>query len=145
MRGLFGGLGPTLFQLMPNAGLMFISYEALRHALRPLERHDVMWEGASGFICGAGAGMIAKIGVYPLDTVRRRLQAMGLERPAYLGPVGVYRGAVDCWNRIVEEAGWRGLYRGLPASLWKSGLSTAVAFGVRDAVLEALEEIESIG
>ena len=52
--------------------------------------------------------MASQAFVYPLETVKTRLQA---------APQGYYGGIVDCMSKIVRSEGMMGLYRGLGTAL----------------------------
>ncbi|KAK6099354.1 hypothetical protein MT418_000780 [Batrachochytrium dendrobatidis] len=63
-------------------------------------------------VCGAIAGVIGTCLIFPLDTVKTRLQNQksGLNGPQY-------RGILDGARKIITNEGFRGLYRGLIPNL----------------------------
>lgn len=80
VRGVYHGMGPSLYGILPYAGLKFYMYQALKgrfHSLFP-ERMT----GAKNnrlpvpvmLAYGAVAGLVAQTLTYPLDVVRRRMQ-----------------------------------------------------------------------
>lgn len=80
LRGMYHGIGPSLYGILPYAGLKFYMYQHLKgrfHSLWP-ER----MRGAHGnrlpvpvmLAYGATAGLVAQTVTYPLDVVRRRMQ-----------------------------------------------------------------------
>ena len=54
----------------------------------------------AGFV-GAFSGGVSKLAVYPMDTVKKRLQGQSFGTLA--GNPGRYKGAIDCGLRIVRE------------------------------------------
>lgn len=88
---------------------------------------------------GALAGLTSKLAVYPLDTVKKRLQMSGVVRASAYGPSYAYGGTLDALRTIAREEGVaRGLYRGVAPSLLKAALSTALWFAVHNACAGAL-------
>ena len=70
------------------------------------------------FLCGGLAGAVSKFAVYPLDTIKKRLQTQGLRSSlGALGssslniPVTHYNGIVDCFQKVVRTEGVKGLYK----------------------------------
>lgn len=116
-KGFFQGLSPAVGQVIPYMGLFFSIYEILRPPLA-----EVSLPFGSGDACaGILSGICAKLGVFPLDLIRKRLQVQGPMRTRYAeGSIPVYKGAWTTGRVIVATEGWRGLYRGLGISLFKS-------------------------
>ena len=131
-RALYRGFGPTLVGAGPRGALGFGVFETLK----PLAA-GTAWgglrerPGLSKFCCGYVAGVVSEAFIYPLDTVRRRQQALG-DRGGRPGPF--YREIAA----IAAREGVRGLYKGIAVNLIKSPVATAVSFAVNDSVKEAL-------
>lgn len=71
---------------------------------------------SSNLLYGGIAGIIATTTVFPLDTVKTRLQnqrGVGVGS----GKGGQYTGVIDCFRKIIRGEGARGLYRGLMPNL----------------------------
>lgn len=140
-HGFFRGLTPALWQIVPFMGMFFSVYEALRH---PLSQTNLPFGGGSA-VAGTMASIIAKTGVFPLDTVRKRIQVQGPTRSRYvhknipdygrLGTVGMIR-------TILKNEGMRGLYRGLTVSLLKAAPASAVTVWTYERVLKALISLD---
>ena len=72
--------------------------------------------------------------VYPLDTVRRRQQALG-----DASPVGRTSNVFSALALVVRSEGFMGLFKGLSLNLIKNPIATAVSFTVNDVVKDQLK------
>ena len=80
------------------------------------------------FIFGYLAGFLAEFFIYPLDTVRRRQQALGDSTPLNrMNPVRAL-------GKLFAQEGIVGAYKGLSLNLIKNPMGTAVSFAVNDLV-----------
>ena len=68
LGGFYAGITPGLLQVVPYMGLNFALHDA---AVVLSGTNDSLVSG----VAGMGAGVVSKFLVYPLDTVKRRLQA----------------------------------------------------------------------
>ncbi|CAN0143985.1 unnamed protein product, partial [Ectocarpus fasciculatus] len=78
-RGLFRGATPTLAMITPQMGVSFAVWEALKGGAPPAfsgsgsgtsSAATLSWQLGAGMV----AGMIGKLVVFPLDTVKKRVQ-----------------------------------------------------------------------
>lgn len=126
VRGYFRGLMPAIYSVVPNMGIFFMIYEETRRIMRNSVHLDVLPapEATAGFV----AGTIAKTTVFPLDTVRKRLQVQGPTKVKYSGgSIPTYSSNVfKCGRQIFVHEGIRGLYKGYFVSLMKTAPSSAV-------------------
>nr|POE51910.1 calcium-binding mitochondrial carrier sal1 [Quercus suber] len=76
IRSLFAGNGLNVIKVMPESAVKFGSYEAAKRAVARFEGHNdpKRISGSSQFIAGGVAGMISQAVVYPLDTLKFRMQ-----------------------------------------------------------------------
>lgn len=140
-RGYFLGLGPALGQIVPFMGLFFTVYEALR---QPLGRLDLPFGGGDA-VAGTAASVMAKTGVFPLDTARKRIQVQGPTRTRYVHKnIPDYRGlgAIGTVRSILRVEGMRGLYRGLTVSLFKAAPAGAITVWIYERVLTVLISLD---
>jgi len=94
-------------------------------------------------LAGALAGIIGKFVVYPLDTVKKRLQMSGVARPAAYGPQETYTGAWDALVKIARKEGIvRGWYKGTVPSIMKAAMGAALTFWSYDAATRTLERYQ---
>ncbi|KAF4721060.1 hypothetical protein FOZ62_001999, partial [Perkinsus olseni] len=119
IRGIYGGMYPTLCGIIPYAGTSFMCFETLKAKRREMSGK---WTAFDRLICGGFSGLVAQSATYPFDIIRRRQQVHGGR--AFPGK-GVIRSLVD----VARTEGVRkGLYKGLSVN-WVKG-PIAVAAGV---------------
>ncbi|KAH6656811.1 mitochondrial carrier domain-containing protein [Truncatella angustata] len=77
LKGFFAGNGLNVIKIMPETAMRFGAYEAAKNTLAQLEGHgDTKHINPySKFAAGGLAGMTAQFFVYPLDTLKFRLQS----------------------------------------------------------------------
>lgn len=131
VRGLYGGFGATLIGAGPRGAIGFGVFETLKPYLR---RYDYFREhpSISKVVCGYLAGLLSESFIYPLDTVRRRQQALGAASP--LSRLGVLAAVTT----IYRAEGFLGLFKGISLNLVKNPIATAISFSVNDAVKDWL-------
>lgn len=122
---------------MPYMGLFFASYETLKIALAGLS----LPLGSSDALAGILASVASKSAVFPLDTVRKRLQVQGPTRSMYVHTnIPLYKGVVGTTKMILRREGVRGLYRGLPVSLLKAAPASAVTMWTYERTMKMLQK-----
>ena len=153
IRGLYGGLTPTLVGIIPYAGISFATFETLKGTWRKrakakAEAAGEVWDpGAPGaaqmpvttrLLFGGLAGLFAQSMTYPLDIVRRRIQVTGRS--------GGYESPWKALFDIARTEGLRGgLYKGVTMNWVKGPVSVAVSFFVNDSVKAYFRELHETG
>ncbi|KAK7719872.1 mitochondrial thiamine pyrophosphate transporter [Diaporthe eres] len=140
-RGFFRGLAPGLGQIVPFMGMFFAAYEALRP---PLAALDLPFGGGDA-LAGTLASVMSKTGVFPLDTVRKRIQVQGPTRARYVHkniPDYIGLGTFGTMRSILRTEGIRSLYRGLTVSLLKAAPASAVTVWTYERVLNTLISLD---
>ncbi|KAK2359600.1 hypothetical protein P8452_63774 [Trifolium repens] len=112
IRGLYRGFGLSVVTYSPSSAVWWASYgSSQRYIWRLLDqggKYDevspsvpkiMLVQAAGGIIAGATASCITT----PLDTIKTRLQVMGLEKRSSIKQVT---------KDLIKEDGWKGLYRG---------------------------------
>ncbi|EMC93395.1 hypothetical protein BAUCODRAFT_125259 [Baudoinia panamericana UAMH 10762] len=138
--GFFRGLSAGIGQVVPYMGLFFALYEGLKAPLAAVH----LPFGSGDAVAGITASMLSKSAVFPLDTVRKRLQIQGPNRDRYVGGsrMPVYGGGVvHTLRMILKREGWRGLYRGLGVSLIKAAPASAVTMWTYERTLHILQDL----
>jgi Mitochondrial carrier protein len=133
-RGFYAGAAPAILQIIPYMGLNFaiydylISYDPKKHQDTTTTKTSVGLSAYAGSISGACSKMV----VYPLDTVKRRLQAQAFFAHAPIAPHERarrhYRGTWDCVATIYQTEGWMAFYRGIVPSVAKTAIATSLTF-----------------
>jgi len=138
--GFFRGLTAGVAQVVPYMGLFFALYEGSKVTLSTVH----LPFGSGDAVAGVAASVLSKSAVFPLDTIRKRLQVQGPNRSKYFGGrIPVYeRGVVGTLSMIVGKEGWRGLYRGLSVSLIKAAPTSAVTMWTYERALHVLQSFE---
>ncbi|KDO17316.1 hypothetical protein SPRG_17247 [Saprolegnia parasitica CBS 223.65] len=101
VRGFWKGNLAGCFRLGPYSGVKFFTFDMLQASLCRLDKTPSNVEHA---ICGAIAGMIATMTVYPMEVVRTRI----IVQRASDGPHRI----TSVLKQIHAVEGLRGLYRG---------------------------------
>ncbi|KAK0830592.1 mitochondrial thiamine pyrophosphate transporter [Friedmanniomyces endolithicus] len=135
--GFFRGLPAGIAQIVPNMGLFFAFYESFK----PLAADIHLPFGSGDALAGIASSILSKSAVFPLDTVRKRLQVQGPTRGKYFGSAKMpaYRGVMGTVRAIVQKEGWRGLYRGLGVSLVKAAPASAVTMWTYERALSVIQ------
>ena len=137
-RGFFRGLAAGIAQIVPYMGFFFALYEGFKPLCIGL-RMPMEGLGSGEAVAGVAASVVSKTLVFPLDTVRKRLQVQGPSRGGFVGRVAVYEGGVvRTLGQIVRREGVRGLYRGLSVGLLKAAPASAVTIWTYERVMRAL-------
>ena len=121
VRGLYGGLGPTLTGIIPYAGVSFAAFDVIKEYM-PRDEHNKIATQYK-LLCGAIAGFLSQSVSYPVDTVRRRMQLQGCT-----GGERLYKNAIDCTAQVFRKEGLFAFYRGLSANLLRAAPNTAIQF-----------------
>jgi Mitochondrial carrier protein len=131
LRGFYAGASPAILQIIPYMGLNFAIYDYLTSHDKNNQDPTKTTIGLSayaGSISGAGSKML----VYPLDTVKRRLQAQAFFANSSPAPHERarrhYRGTWDCIATIYYTEGGMAFYRGIFPSVAKTAIATSLTF-----------------
>ncbi|CAJ1938236.1 unnamed protein product [Cylindrotheca closterium] len=127
IRAFYAGYSPAIVQIMPYMGLNFCIYEKLTQGDKGV---------AKSGLAGSLSGAISKVAVYPIDTVKKRLQAQ-----AVFGATGDhYEGMVDCFTKMLKKEGPTSFYRGLVPSVAKTAIATSLTFSLYRGTKNILED-----
>ncbi|KAI5923809.1 calcium dependent mitochondrial carrier protein [Camillea tinctor] len=113
-RGFFAGNGLNVVKIMPETAIRFGAYEAAKRTLANFEGHGDAQNinPYSKFVAGGVAGMVAQVCVYPLDTLKFRLQSEYVSG----GPRGNAL-LLQTARKMFAEGGVRAAYRGVTMGL----------------------------
>jgi len=126
------GLGPTLLGMMAYAGVTWTVFETLQERrARALGTDPRETNPMQNAMYGGAAGLVGQTVVYPIETVRRRIQVMKRQAlHAREGELVVATNATRVFFRVWKEEGTRGLYKGLSINFVKGPLALATSFTV---------------
>ncbi|KAH0409593.1 hypothetical protein KCU90_g20711, partial [Aureobasidium melanogenum] len=95
-------------------------------------------------IAGVLASMLSKTAVFPLDTVRKRLQVQGPTRAKYVHKnIPAYEtGVMRTMASILAKEGVRSLYRGLTVGLIKAAPASAITMWTYERAIHTLQSFE---
>ncbi|TVY91126.1 Calcium-binding mitochondrial carrier [Lachnellula willkommii] len=114
MRSLFAGNGLNVVKVMPESAIKFGSYEAAKRALAQLEGHGdpKKINPYSQFAAGGVGGMVSQLFVYPIDTLKFRMQCETVKG-------GLHGNAliIETAKKMYKQGGIRSAYRGLTMGL----------------------------
>ncbi|QDS68081.1 mitochondrial thiamine pyrophosphate transporter [Venturia effusa] len=141
--GFFRGLRAANAQIIPYMGLFFTFYETFKPLLhaQPLPLESL---GTADGLAGIFASVLSKTAVYPLDTVRKRLQVQGPSREKYVHRnIPEYTSGVAATIKmILQREGVRGMYRGLTVALVKAAPTSAITVWTFERVMGVLKRWE---
>lgn len=100
--------------------------------------HDILIS-AHHFGLGSLAGAFGAFMVYPIDLVKTRMQN---QRSSRVGQV-LYRNSIDCFQKVIKNEGFRGLYSGVLPQLVGVAPEKAIKLTVNDLVRGKLTDVKS--
>jgi len=142
-RGLYGGIGPSLFgATVANGGFFFI-YEFTKDRIRRLRtdsNKEVQLSSRDHLVASLWAGAVMVLLTNPIWLIKTRLQ-LQQRRLGTAIAADDYRGLLHGLRCVVREEGWLALYRGIvPALLLTS--NGAVQFMIYEK-LKVVEPLQS--
>lgn len=113
IRGMYKGLGLSLFGITPFIAIRMSSFDTSNQFLKSKARNESQRRLASS-LAGAIGGLAAVIVCYPMDTVRRLLHLNGTS------PEHSYKGLADACLQTYRKLGILGFYRGFMVTIIKT-------------------------
>ncbi|KAF2706756.1 calcium dependent mitochondrial carrier protein-like protein [Pleomassaria siparia CBS 279.74] len=115
IRSLYAGNGLNVIKVMPESAIKFGSYEAAKRLFAKLEGHNdpAHIHSWSKFVAGGLAGMVSQFAVYPVDTLKFRMQCETVSG-GLRGNRLILATAIKMWN----TGGFGAYYRGLPLGIF---------------------------
>ncbi|KAL7629999.1 UNVERIFIED_CONTAM: hypothetical protein RMT77_019881 [Armadillidium vulgare] len=133
-KGVFRGQAVTVMREIPGFATYFGSYEYLVRSMTPEEEVP---SSCAILVSGGLAGTFSWVSTYPIDVVKSRIQADGIEGE------NKYRGVWHCLRTSLANEGATFLTRGLTSTIVRSFPTNAATFSVVTYVMRAGEEIEN--
>ncbi|CAI6254492.1 unnamed protein product [Periconia digitata] len=137
IRSLYAGNGLNVVKVMPESAIKFGAYEAAKRAFAKLEGHNdpTNIHGWSKFVAGGLAGMISQFAVYPIDTLKFRMQCETVS-----GGLHGNRLIVATAKKMWKQGGMVAYYRGLPMGLFGIFPYAALDLGTFEYLKRAIAE-----
>ena len=137
LRGLFQGLLPAVLSTSLTAGIMFWTYEVANNLGHKYTISFPFKEGIFGFI----AGVTAKGILFPLDTLRKRVQ---MSRNMMPGDKIMSGGIMRTAGTLLKNEGILGFYKGFTLSVFKTGPTSAISLFMFEYSLNIARRIENL-
>lgn len=119
-RGLYHGFSSNIARNTPGEMVFFATYEQCRHfAKRPGQVKDDIGPLGS-FACGSCAGIAYWVSIYPLDSVKSRVQILSAD--------GKVRGLLTTFWAILRTEGVKRLYHGVGYSIPRAMIGSGSHF-----------------
>ncbi|XP_024971713.1 calcium-binding mitochondrial carrier protein SCaMC-1-like isoform X2 [Cynara cardunculus var. scolymus] len=131
-RAFYRGIVPSLFGIIPYAGIDLAAYETLKE----MSRSYIIQDKPGPLVqlgCGTVSGAVGATCVYPLQVVRTRMQA---QQP---GGSSAYKGMFDVFMRTYQKEGVRGFYKGLVPNLLKVVPAASITYLVYETMKNTLD------
>ena len=135
---LFTGFSATLLRETPGGAFYFGGYELALLALSPPDTKKEDISPLTFMGSGAIGGMLYWSAMFPIDTIKSKLQVDIESLKKGMGGRSV--NTVSVGKYIVETEGVAGLYRGLPITLVRAVPANAMIFYIYESVLRVLKD-----
>ncbi|KAG9063466.1 Mitochondrial oxaloacetate carrier protein [Linnemannia hyalina] len=139
IRGLQRGLGCAyMYQIMMN-GTRLGLYDPIKHTIHAALKTDPTKNNNVVNIAAGGIGGILSAALAsPLFLVKTRLQSYSSNEASRVGQQHYYKHTVDALRHIYKTEGLRGIYRGVDASMMRTGAGSAVQLPLYDVVKQKM-------
>ncbi|TGZ77404.1 mitochondrial carrier [Ascodesmis nigricans] len=114
VRSFFAGNGLNVIKVLPESAIKFGSFEAAKRTLARLEgvEDTAHISQVSRFIAGGVGGVVSQFAIYPIDTLKFRVQCNMVEKGLHGNKL-----IVDTLRKSWKSGGITSFYRGLPLAL----------------------------
>ncbi len=129
--GLYKGYLPQLLSMGPTSAIQFACYSTFTELYYYYLKNKTELTIFEKFQCGAMSGAVGKTVVYPLDTIRKRLQVQGFaEGRKALGETRTYNSMRHCIATMFKEEGMRGFFKGYVPGITKALVASGLYFSL---------------
>ena len=145
VKGFYAGLPAAVYGVAPYIGLNFAFYDTFKRLTSPISS-SLNSETPLGFImkrtvdglAGGLAGGTSKLLIYPMDTIKKRMQLQVLQSTVDMRSIEAlkvphYTSINDCIRTTLRQEGVKGFFRGIVPTTLKSVVGTAVTFSAYEA------------
>lgn len=139
ITGFYHGATATVISVFPYMSIFFGTYSYLRESSK---FESMSMYVPAVFSAASVASVASKASIYPLDTIRKRVQVHGAKSFRDAGAAGFGQtyshNVLKAGLQIVQREGFTGLYRGLPVSLLKAWPGSFVSMMVFEGSLNVI-------
>ncbi|KAK3820069.1 MAG: mitochondrial oxaloacetate transport protein [Benniella sp.] len=142
IRGLQRGLGCAyMYQIMMN-GTRLGLYDPIKHSIHSLLKTDPSKNNnIVNIMAGGTGGVLSAFLASPLFLVKTRLQSYSSHEASRVGHQHYYKHTFDALRHIYKTEGPRGLYRGVDASMMRTGAGSSVQLPLYDVVKQNMIKV----
>ncbi|KAG0049837.1 Mitochondrial oxaloacetate carrier protein, partial [Linnemannia elongata] len=142
IRGIQRGLGCAyMYQLLMN-GTRLGLYDPIKYQIHHLLKTDPAKPSyLVNIVAGGTSGVLSAFLASPLFLVKTRLQSYTSHEPSRVGHQHYYRHTFHALGSIYKSEGFRGLYRGVDASMLRTGMGSSVQLPLYDFVKQQLIQV----
>ncbi|EFA76024.1 mitochondrial substrate carrier family protein [Heterostelium album PN500] len=137
VAGLYKGLGPSLLGLI-HVGVQLPLYEKLKMIMKEKKQKELQMFDI--VLASSASKIVASIVAYPHEVLRSRLQDNSPHSPFKLKG-----GLLANFKQIINEEGFRGLYKGMGVNLIRVTPACAITFTSYEFIRNYLVSIDSSG
>ncbi|PSC75329.1 low-CO2-inducible chloroplast envelope [Micractinium conductrix] len=113
LKGLYRGMTSTVLRDIVGYAWFFYGYEATMHALAGPNKTKADLDLWQVMAAGVMAGFGLWGSMFPIDTIKSKMQGDSLSNPQY-------RNTMDCVRQSVAVEGTKGLFRGFSAAMYRA-------------------------
>ncbi|GFR41678.1 hypothetical protein Agub_g2424, partial [Astrephomene gubernaculifera] len=117
VKGLYRGFTSTILRDMQGYAWFFLGYEATVNHFLQNAGPGVHSKADLNYLQVMAAGVIAGFGLwgsmFPIDTIKSKMQADSLAKPQY-------NTTLDCLRKVLASEGQAGLWRGFSAAMYRA-------------------------
>ncbi|EGR30272.1 mitochondrial carrier protein, putative [Ichthyophthirius multifiliis] len=113
IRGIYKGFNSTLIRELPGECIYFLIYEMQMRKLRQSLQQQPLLLQYSPLLAGAVSGLIFWISVFPIDTLKSRIQSDDMQNP-------LFKNFLDCFKKTVNKEGFGALFKGINVCIIRS-------------------------
>ncbi|XBW38754.1 hypothetical protein QEN19_004340 [Hanseniaspora menglaensis] len=115
-KGFYVGNGLSALKIFPESAIKFGSFELVKKIIFPTSYHNMKENPLGNYLCGGIAGCMAQLFVYPIDTIKYRMQCENVKFANHSSPQHSNLKKI-VFETYKQHGGVKAFYRGLPAGL----------------------------
>jgi len=131
IRGLYQGVFATVLKQSSNQGLRFMFFNSYKDQLLADQGKKGKLTPIQALVGGMLAGCFSTLGNNPFDVVKTRMQGKDASQ---------YKNTFDCFSKILNQEGVRGLYKGVVPRMGRVVPGQGVIFMSFETIQEFVEK-----